>query len=280
MTSREWELPMPNQALAENPLPLSIIIITLNEAENLAQCLASLANIAAEVVVVDSGSQDGTIEIARSAGARVILNTSWPGFGPQKNIALEAASCDWVLSLDADERLTDKLRAQIRAAIGEAGFDSYEMPRLSYFCGKPIWHGGWYPDHVLRLFRRGCARFSDDLVHERVIAEGQIGRLDTPLLHYSYRTIGDVERKVSSYSDAGARQLFARGKHSSRTKAAVHGAWAFLRTYVFRRGFLDGLAGYRIAKMNGRSSYLKYAKLVALCDRDVRIQGAGLGDSP
>jgi glycosyltransferase involved in cell wall biosynthesis len=268
MISREPELPMLNQTLAENPLPLSVIIITLNEAENLTQCLASLENIASEVVVVDSGSQDGTIEIARAAGARVIMNTSWPGFGPQKNIALQAASCEWVLSLDADERLTDNLRDQIRAAVGQGGFDSYEMPRLSYFCGKPIWHGGWYPDRVLRLFRRGCARFSDDLVHERVIAQGQVGRLDTPLHHYSYRAIDDVERKVRSYSDAGAKQLFERGKQSSRTKAAIHGAWAFLRTYIFRRGFLDGQAGYRIAQMNGRSSYLKYAKLVALCERD------------
>jgi glycosyltransferase involved in cell wall biosynthesis len=149
MKSREFEesLPMPKPALAGGQLPLSVIIITMNEAENLAPCLASLAGIAAEVVVVDSGSQDGTIEIARAAGARVILNSSWPGFGPQKNIALQAASCDWVLSLDADERLTDTLRDQIRAAVGEAGFDSYEMPRLS---------------------RYGCARFPDDLVHERV----------------------------------------------------------------------------------------------------------------
>jgi glycosyltransferase involved in cell wall biosynthesis len=271
MNSRESELAMPNQILAENPLPLSVIIITLNEAENLAQCLASLDNIASEVVVVDSGSQDGTIEIARATGARVIMNTSWPGFGPQKNIALQAASCEWVLSLDADERLTDKLRDQIRTAVGQGGFDSYEMPRLSYFCGKPIWHGGWYPDRVLRLFRHGCARFSDDLVHERVIAQGSVGRLGSPLHHYSYRTMEDVERKVRSYSDAGARQLFARGKKSTLAKAAIHGAWAFLRTLVFRRGFMDGMAGYRIAQMNGRSSYLKYAKLVVLYER------AGLG---
>jgi glycosyltransferase involved in cell wall biosynthesis len=272
MKNREFEAPAATekQAILDSPLPLSVIIITMNEAENLTQCLASLAGIAAEVVVVDSGSQDGTVEIARAAGARVISNTNWPGFGPQKNIALQAASCEWVLSLDADERLTDQLRDQIRTAIGQAAFDSYEMPRLSYFCGKPIWHGGWYPDHVLRLFRRGYARFSDDLVHERVIAQGRVGRLSTPLHHYSYRTMDDVERKVHSYSDAGARQLFVRGKQSSRTKAIVHGVWAFLRTYLFRRGFLDGVAGYRIAQMNGRSSYLKYAKLVALCEHDAR----------
>lgn len=249
-------------------LPLSVIIITMNEAGNLKDCLDSVADIAAEVIVVDSGSTDGTVEIARSAGATVIQTSIWPGFGPQKNIALNAATCDWVLSLDADERLTEPLRDQIRSAMMSGVFDSYEMPRLSYFCGKPIRHGGWYPDHVLRLFRRERARFSDDLVHEHVIAEGKVGTLDSPLHHYSYRKMADVERKIKSYSEAGARQLFARGKRSTFVNAITHGAWAFLRTYVFRRGFLDGRAGYRIAQMNGRSSYLKYAKLIQLYKRN------------
>lgn len=256
----------PDQASLIAPT-LSVIIITKNEAGNLADCLATLEDIPSEIVVVDSGSNDGTVDIARAAGARVIQTSIWPGFGPQKNVALNAATCDWVLSLDADERLTDALRNQIRLALADNTFDSYEMPRLSYFLGKPIRHGGWYPDRIVRLCRRGHARFSDDLVHERLIPQGKIGRLDAPLHHYSYRTKEDVERKIKSYSDAGAQQLLARGKQSNHLKAAMHGAWAFMRTYVFRRGFLDGAEGFQIAVMNKRSSYLKYEKLIQLYNR-------------
>jgi len=245
-------------------LPLSVILITKNEAHNLQDCLDSIAGIAREIIVVDSGSTDGTLEIARTAGAKIIQTTSWPGFGPQKNIALDAATCDWVLSLDADERLTEDLRAQIRAAVETASFNGYEMPRLSYFCGKPVRHCGWYPDYIVRLVRRVKARFSENLVHESLIAQGPVGRLAAPLLHYSYRSMQDVERKIESYSAAGAQQMHARGKHTDHLQAMVHGAWAFLRTYIFKLGLLDGVTGYRIACMNMRASYLKYAKLLAL----------------
>lgn len=246
-----------------SPLPLSIILITRNEAANLPDCLASLGDLAAEIVVVDSGSTDRTIDIARTAGARIIETSAWPGFGPQKNLALDAATCDWVLSLDADERLTEALRAQIGAAIDAGKFDGYSIPRLSYFCGKPVRHCGWYPDHVLRLFKRGTARFSDKLVHESVISNGPVGKLSSPMLHYSYRDRHDVERKVQSYSEAGARQMQSRGRQASRMSALIHGAWAFLRTYFFQAGLLDGATGFHIAVMNMRASYGKYAKLAA-----------------
>lgn len=245
-------------------LPLSVIIITHNEALNLSDCIASLGGIASEIVVVDSGSTDQTVALARAAGAKIIQTAGWPGFGPQKNLALDAASCSWVLSLDADERLTASLRAQISSALQTGSHDAYEMPRLSYFCGKPVRHGGWYPDHIVRLIRRGAARFSDNLVHESLVAQGPVGRLGTPLLHYSYRTMADVQRKIDSYSQAGARQLHERGKHTSRVQALLHGGWAFLRTYLFKLGLLDGATGWRIACMNMRASYLKYARLLAL----------------
>lgn len=245
-------------------MSLSVIIIVFNEEANLADCLVSVKGIASEIVVVDSGSTDGTLDIARQAGAKLIQNTDWPGFGPQKNIALDAASCDWVLSLDADERLTEALAQQIRTAMLEEKFDAYEMPRLSYFCGKPVRHCGWYPDHIVRLVRRGTARFSDKLVHESLVPNGPAGRLSSPLLHYSYRSMEDVARKVRSYSDAGARQLFASGKRTSQAQALIHGGWAFLRTYLFKLGILDGATGCRIAAMNMRASYRKYARLLAL----------------
>jgi glycosyltransferase involved in cell wall biosynthesis len=251
----------------EDRLPLSVIIITLNEAANLADCLASVENIASEIVVVDSGSTDGTLDIARNAGAKLIQTPDWPGFGPQKNRALDAASCEWVLSMDADERLTEDLRREIRQAVRESRFDGYEMPRLSYFCGKPVRHCGWYPDYILRLVKRGTARFSDKLVHETLIPNGAVGKLKSPLIHYSYRDMRDVERKVSSYSEAGAKQLYLRGKQASQLQALVHGGWSFVRTYVFKAGFLDGAAGLRIAQMNMRASYWKYAKLAALQKR-------------
>lgn len=254
----------PCAAIDKPALPLSVILITKNEAHNLPECLASVAGLAREIVVVDSGSTDGTVEVARAAGATIIQTTTWPGFGPQKNIALDAASSDWVLSLDADERLTEALREQIRSVVETGDFNGYEMPRLSYFCGKPVRHCGWYPDYIVRLVRRGKARFSDKLVHESLIAQGPIGRLAEPLLHYSYRSLEDVERKIESYSEAGAKQMHARGKHASHMQALVHGGWAFLRTYLFQLGLLDGATGYRIACMNMRASYLKYAKLLAL----------------
>ena len=253
-----------SSSTAATALPLSVIIITRNEAINLGDCLASLDGIASEIVVVDSGSTDDTVAIARAAGAKVIQTDSWPGFGPQKNIALDAASCEWVLSLDADERLTDVLRVEIRSAVESNACNGYEMPRLSYFCGKPVRHGGWYPDYIVRLVRRGKARFSDALVHESLITQEPVGRLRTPLLHYSYRSMDDVRRKIDSYSQAGAKQMHARGKRTSQLQALVHGGWAFLRTYLFKLGVLDGVTGYRIACMNMQASYLKYARLLAL----------------
>lgn len=255
---------IPSSSTPAPALPLSVIIITRNEAVNLGDCLASLDGIAGEIVVVDSGSTDDTVAIARASGAKVIQTDNWPGFGPQKNIALDAASCEWVLSLDADERLTEALRAEIRVAVKNNSHNGYEMPRLSYFCGKPVRHGGWYPDYIVRLVRRGKARFSDALVHESLIAQEPVGRLGTPLLHYSYRTMDDVQRKIDSYSRAGAKQLHARGKRTTHLQAVVHGGWAFLRTYLLKLGMLDGVTGYRIACMNMQASYLKYARLLAL----------------
>jgi glycosyltransferase involved in cell wall biosynthesis len=165
---------------------LSAIVITRNEAHNLDDCLRSLQSLVDEIVVVDSQSTDDTVAIAQRYGAKVSLPADWPGFGPQKNRALNLATCDWVLSIDADERLTPELSAEILAALQRPGVDvAYEIPRLSWYCGKFIHHAGWQPDYVLRLFKRGSAKFSDDLVHERVVTDRTLVKLHNHLLHYS-----------------------------------------------------------------------------------------------
>ncbi len=242
---------------------LSVIVITKNEAANIRDCIQSVAW-ADEIVVLDSGSTDQTASIAREMGAKVYVHADWPGFGPQKNRALDYAGSDWVFSIDADERVTEPLRAEIEQAMNAGDADGYFCPRLSQFCGTFIHHSGWYPDYVLRLFRRGAGRFSDSLVHESVQLSGKTARLGTPLLHYSYLTREDVERKVEHYSSAAARQMFESGRKSGAMDAVLRGGWAFLRTYLLRLGVLDGRAGWEIAAMNARTTYLKYQKLARL----------------
>ena len=241
---------------------VSVIIITKNEAHNIRGCIESV-QWADQIVVVDSGSNDGTPDICREVGAEVHEH-DWPGFGAQKNRALGYARGDWVFSIDADERVTPELHAQLVAAMAGAGKEGYYMPRLSQFCGTFIHHSGWYPDYVLRLFRKGCGRFSDDLVHESVILQGRSGKLSSPLLHYSYLDRADVERKVEQYASAAAQQMYAGGKSASRLDAPLRAGWAFFRTYCLRLGFLDGTAGFNVARMNACTTYLKYARLYAM----------------
>ncbi|MDX3904406.1 MAG: glycosyltransferase family 2 protein [Pigmentiphaga sp.] len=239
---------------------LSVIIITRNEARNLAECLESV-RFADEIVVVDSGSTDDTVDIARRHGARVEITTDWPGFGPQKNRALDLATGDWVLSLDADERVTPELAAAIGQALRSPAHDAYDMPRLSSFCGRFIRHSGWWPDRVLRLFRRGTARFTDDLVHEKVVAGGSVGHLTPHLLHYTYPDLDSAIAKMNRYSSDSARALRARGRHATIGTAIGHGAWTFVRLYLFKRGFLDGRHGFVLAVTAAAGSFYRYAKL-------------------
>ena len=241
---------------------LSAIVITRNEAHNLRDCLQSLQGWVDEVIVVDSQSTDGTPAIAQQLGAKVAQPPDWPGFGPQKNRALDLATCDWVFSIDADERVTPELAQEIQQVLqaGHAGV-AYKLPRLSSYCGKFIHHAGWQPDYVLRVFKRGSAKFSDDLVHERVVTDQKVLALQHHLLHYSYLNFSQVLSKVDAYSSASAQQAYARGKRSSVAGAVGHGAWAFFRTYVIRRGFLDGAHGLALSISNAETSYYKYLKL-------------------
>lgn len=249
-------------------MKLSVVVITKNEAANLQACLASVA-FADELVVLDSGSTDATLAIAQACGARVLQSADWPGFGPQKNRALAAATGDWVLSLDADERVTPELAREIAAIVGQAslghGPRAYEMPRLTRFCGQWIHHCGWTPDRVLRLFQRGAARFSDDLVHERVIVQsGAPARLSGQLLHDSYPTPGHYWRKLEQYSQAWALQRHASGMRTSMWRAATSALVAFVRSYFLRLGFLDGAMGFAVCSMQAQASFGKYFTLYCL----------------
>lgn len=242
-------------------LGISVIIITRNECHNIADCLTGV-QWADEVVVVDGGSDDGTVDIARSLGAKVTLAPDWPGFGRQKNRALDLAQGEWVLSLDADERVTPELAAEIQSAVqrGDAP-DAFSVPRLSSYCGQSMRHGGWYPDRVIRVFRRGQARFSEDIVHESVQFPGAAGLLHNDLLHISYRSLDDVLEKMNRYSSAGAEKLASRGRTAGLATALGKSVWAFFRTYVLRRGFLDGRLGFVLACGVAHETWYRYLKL-------------------
>jgi len=237
---------------------LSAIIITLNEAGNIAACLDTLS-FCDERIVVDGGSSDETVKIAQGKGARVVTHP-FEGFGAQKGFALSLATGDWVLSIDADERVTPKLAEEIRSAIAVGTADCYELPRRSAFCGRLMDHSGWSPDHVLRLFRRDKAHFSGDLVHERVVCSGVPARLNEPLMHDPVRRLEDALSRMDRYSTAGAEQLIAAGKRVSFMSGISHGLWTFFRTYLLRAGFLDGREGFLLAVANAEGTYYRYMK--------------------
>jgi glycosyltransferase involved in cell wall biosynthesis len=254
---------------------ISAIIITFNAAPHINACLASCAW-CDEIIIVDSGSTDNTVELCRAYTDKIVITEDWPGFGPQKNRALEQATGDWVLSIDADERVSELLEQEIKNVITQSTATGFRLPRQSRYCGRWIKHCGWTPDYVIRLFRRDCARFTDDLVHEKVeVLQGKVGTLKTPLLHYAFNSLEQVLEKVNRYSSANAQQHYAQGKQASLTQAIVHGLWAFVRTYLLRAGFLDGREGFMLAVSNAEGTYYRYLKLMYLqehvknqCDSD------------
>lgn len=246
---------------------LSVIIITRNEQANLDACLTSVCEIADEIVIVDSFSTDDTLSIAKSYKAVISSPPDWLGFGTQKNRALDLATKDWVLSIDADERLTKELQNEIKAVLSNPLGDCYAIPRRSYYCGRLINYSGWNPDFVTRLFKRGTARFSDHLVHEKLVITGSKQFLKQPMLHFSFIDFSQVLQKVDRYSTDSAQQAFALHKTSSVFNAVFHGAWAFFRTYFLKFGFLDGGHGLALAISNAEGSYYRYLKLWLLNQR-------------
>jgi glycosyltransferase involved in cell wall biosynthesis len=243
-------------------MKLSLIVITNNNQAVVGRCLES-ARWADESVVVDSGSTDATPEICREHGAQFHRTPDWPGHGPQKNRALDRAHGEWVLSLDSDEWVTPDLQTEIQRTLADPGTHvAFAIPRRSSFCGRYMKHSGWWPDYVVRLFRRDAARFSEDHTHDRLMVQGTIGRLRQPLMHEAIVDLDQMLVKMNMYSTSSARMLQKSGRRASLFTALLHGTWAFFRTYFLRAGFLDGREGFMLAVANAEGSYYRYLKLM------------------
>jgi glycosyltransferase involved in cell wall biosynthesis len=245
-------------------MKLSAIVITMNNERTVRRCLESV-RWADEIIVVDSGSTDSTPDICRELGAQVHVTADWPGYGPQKNRALDRASGDWVISVDSDEWITPELRGEIQRTLANPTSGAgYAIPRRSSFCGRYMRHSGWWPDYVVRLFRREAGRFSDDHTHERLAVSGRVGRLREPIMHEAITDLDQMLAKMNAYSGSSAHMKLQQGKRASLFTAVLHGAWTFFRTYVLRRGFLDGREGFILAIANAEGSYYRYVKLMLL----------------
>ena len=243
---------------------LSVAMIVKNEAHHLAQCLDTVTAWVDEIVILDSGSTDATQQIAEQYGAKFYQNTDWPGFGKQRQLAQQYVTSDYVLWLDADERVTPELRQSIQAAIAQdAPNTAYKIPRLSEIFGHKIRHSGWYPDYVIRLYRKDFARYGDQLVHEKVElpANANIQKLQGDLLHYTYQNIHHYLVKSAGYATAWADQREKAGKKATLWQGISHAVGCFVKMYVIRLGFLDGKAGLLLAILSAHSTFVKYADL-------------------
>jgi glycosyltransferase involved in cell wall biosynthesis len=239
---------------------VSVIVITLNEEREIGDCLESVTW-ADEIVVVDSGSSDRTIEIAKKFTDQVVYH-QWVGFAAQKNWAVELATHPWVLSLDADERVSPELRAEIERLLeSPPRFVGYQIPRKNFFLGRWIRHGGWSPDYVLRLFRRDAGRFTERRVHESVTVRGEVGTLQSPLEHYTYRSMVDYFQRMDRYSTLAAEEMFEGGKRAHLIDLLLRPCATFLKMFLLRQGFRDGMDGFLLSRLYSIYTFAKYAKL-------------------
>jgi glycosyltransferase involved in cell wall biosynthesis len=240
-------------------MKISAAIITLNEERNVARAIESLG-CCDEIVVVDSGSTDRTVEVAARLGARVI-EESWHGYARQKNLAARQAANEWILSIDADEALTEALDAEILTIKKDGpGADGYSMPRRAQYCGRWILHSGWYPDRKVRLYHRDRAEWVGEYVHENVRVRGRVAELESDLLHFTCSSLSEHLKTLDRYTTLAAQELVAKGRPFGSARLVLDPAWTFLRSYVVQRGFLDGSQGLSIAWMAALYTYLKYAK--------------------
>jgi glycosyltransferase involved in cell wall biosynthesis len=238
--------------------PVSVVIVTKNEEVNIEDALKSVSD-ASEIVVVDSFSSDRTVEICRQYTDKVFQH-EWQGFAGQKQTAVDYAEGPWVFILDADERVTPELKAEIVSSISKADSNGYYMPRENYFIGKWIKHSGWWPDHTLRLFKKDKGRLEPREVHEKVVVEGSAGYLKNPLKHYTYRSVSDFVERMDRYSTLAAREIVKKSGRAWLFALAVKPLFTFIKMYVLRLGFLDSTRGLMLALLYSYYTFLKYAK--------------------
>lgn len=240
-------------------MKISATIITLNEERNIARAIESL-RCCDEIVILDSGSTDRTVELAEKLGARVV-EAGWRGYAGQKNAAAMQASHDWILSLDADEALSEALEAEIWS-LKKSGprFAGYTMPRLARYLGRWILHSGWYPDRKIRLYNREKGKWVGDFVHESVVVDGKVGNLESNILHFTCESLAEHVKTMDRYTTLAAQELASRRIKAPLWKILADPAWTFWKTYLLQRGFLDGFEGLIIAYMAGFYVFLKYAK--------------------
>jgi glycosyltransferase involved in cell wall biosynthesis len=260
-------------------VPVTATVITFNEAANIQAALESLSW-ADEIIVVDSDSTDNTVEIARRFTSKVIVRP-WPGYIAQKNFAGEQASHDWIFSLDADERVTPELAAEIKRVLASgSGAAGYRVPRVTFHLGRWMRTTDWYPDYQLRLYDRRRARWAGKYVHESVKADGPVEDLRGELQHLAYRDLAHHFQTMDRYTTLAARQMFEEGRRAGFFDLLLHPPAAFVRNYVLRGGFRDGTAGLIVSAMNARYVGLKFAKLWELCSPSTSTPRApGAGDS-
>jgi len=242
---------------------LSVIILTKNEEENISDCIKS-ASWADEIILFDSGSTDNTKKIAESLGAIVIEDLDWQGFGQHRINAQQHATCDWVMMLDADERITPELKLEIQEKLKFNNTDMiYAVPRLSYCFGRFIRHSGWYPDYVYRIYPRNKTTYNDAKVHEKLLipAGMTVEKCKADLLHFTYNDMNHYLVKSANYAAIWAKDKHASGKTTNLTTAILHGVGCFIKMYCLRLGFLDGKQGFLLALLSGHSTFVKYADL-------------------
>lgn len=242
---------------------LAAVLIVKNEANNLAACLATLDWVD-EIVVLDSGSTDDTQAVAIAAGARFFVNSEWPGFGKQRQVAQSHVQSDWILWVDADERVTPELKNSVQAVLEKPKANTvYSIPRLSWVFGRFIRHCGWYPDRVLRLYPKALTGYNDALVHEKVhLNKGvKVRKLKGDLLHYTYRDLEHYLVKSAGYARAWAEQRQLKGKKASISQGIMHALGCFIKMYIIKLGFLDGKQGFLLSLLSAHSTFVKYADL-------------------
>ncbi len=253
-----------NNFLHKRMPKISAAIITFNEEKNIERCIKSLVEVSDEVIVVDSGSTDSTIEIANNLGAKVIFN-KFEGHIQQKNFAITQTSNDWVISLDADEALSNELKSSILKSKENLFGDGYKFNRLTNYCGKWIKHCGWYPDTKIRLFRKGKGTWGGKNPHDKyILSNGDAIHLKGDILHYTFYEVKEHKAQIEKFSNIAAQSLFELNKKSSWSLIIAKTVFKFIRNYFLKLGFMDGITGFHICRLSAHATYLRYYKLLKL----------------